>query len=103
VTDVGAADFGFAAPIVFLARALLPANGLLLLLGRLFLRRQFLRSHLSKLAQLSVQTMPQGALGPELLQEGLGTGKGLFVDLLIAKKRSPRPLDFIFGKQSFTS
>ena len=47
--------------------------------------------------------MPQRALGPEFFQEGLGPAKCLFVDLMIAKKGSPRPLDFIFGKQSITS
>ena len=47
--------------------------------------------------------MPQRALGPEFLQKGLSPGKCLFVDLLIVKKGSPRPLDFILGKQSITS
>jgi hypothetical protein len=82
-------------------RALLAADGLLV--GSLFLRRLFLAPYLAELSQLSVQSMPQGALRPEFLQEGLGPGKYLFVDLLIAKKGSPRPLDFIFGKQSITS
>ena len=75
-------------------------RGVLFAAGRLLLRRLFLASHLPQFAQLSVQAMPQGAFGPEFLQEGLGPGKCLFVDLVIAKKGSPRPLDFIFGKQS---
>ncbi len=101
VTDVGAANSKLAAPIVFLARALLAASRLLL--GNLFLRRQFLAPHSAKLAQFSVQAMPQRAFGPEFFQKGLSPGKCLFVDLLIAEKSSPRPLNFIFGKQSITS
>jgi hypothetical protein len=98
VTDVGAADFQPAAPIVFLSLA---AGRLLL--RSLPLRSQLLAPYLPQLAQLSVQPMPQRTLRPELFQEGLGPGKCLFVDLLIAKKGSPRPLDFIFGKQYVTS
>ena len=47
--------------------------------------------------------MPQGAFGPELFKKGLSPGENVVVDLLIAKEGSPRPLDFIFGKQSITS
>jgi hypothetical protein len=66
-------------------------------------RGELFAPQIPQLAQLSVQPMPQGALGPELFQKGLGPRKCLFVDLLIAKKGSPRPLDFILGKQSITS
>jgi hypothetical protein len=66
-------------------------------MGSLFLRGLLLAANLAKLAQFSVQSMPQRAFGPEFLQKGLSPGKRVFADLLIAKKGSPRPLDFILG------
>jgi hypothetical protein len=80
---------------------LLPAAGLLL--RSLLLRRLLLAADLPQLGQFTIQAMPQRTLGAKFFQEGLGPGEDLFIDLLIAKKSSPCPLDFMFGKQSITS
>jgi hypothetical protein len=84
------------------ASALLTARCLLLLRGG-FDRHRLLRTHPAKFRQLTVQTVPQRAFRPEFFQKGLSPGQSVFADLLIAKKGTPSPLDFIFSKQSITS
>jgi len=76
--------------------SLFAANGLLL-------RCLLFDLHLTQFVEFAIQAMPQRAFWTKLLKKGLGPRKYVLVDLLTAKKGSPRPLNFVFSKQSITS
>jgi hypothetical protein len=68
------------------------------LLAQLLVLGLLLESALAKFFQLHAETVPQGTLRTQLVQQGLGLLEKLLVQFVVAKQFLPASANLLFGK-----